>query len=296
MTPNNNQQKVQGVLTVCGTPIGNLEDITRRGLKCLAEADAVVCEDTRRSVKLLNYYNITGKKMISYHRHSSSRRVTEILNMLHSGFDLALITDAGMPGLSDPGSELVDKALKENLKVKVVPGPSAVTAALSISGFSSNCFMFWGFLSSSKNKRKKELEALSRKSEAVVLFEAPHRIVATLQEMQGLMENRQLAVIKELTKKYEQIFRGSPAELAEKISRHRPRGEYVMVLSPFRQNEPRQSEPDEVDTALVKEDLRKLIAAGIPTAQAAKSVSLIRGVNRNKMYMLALDLQNDKHG
>jgi len=282
----------KGVLYVCGTPIGNLNDISFRALHYLREMEIVVCEDTRHSLKLLNYYEIFPVEVLSYHRHSAFRRREEIVEYLKSGYRLALITDAGMPGMSDPGSELVGRVLDEDLKVKVIPGPSAVTAALSVSGYGGGRFLFRGFLSSSGKKRKKELQELARCDETTVLFETPHRLKKTLTEMEKYMPNRPLALVKEVTKHYEQVTRGLASDHLKDLNNNKPRGEYVLVLSP-RGPQGNTSTPSP-EEALIKEDLRKLIAAGIAPTQAAKSVSLLKGISRSKVYSLLLEVKDQQ--
>ncbi len=281
----------EGVLYICGTPIGNLGDITLRALECLREADIIACEDTRQSMKLLNYYEISPGKIVSYHRHSTAQKLEELMGYLKEGSWLALITDAGMPGISDPGSEVVDRALEEHFPVRVVPGPSSITSALSVSGYSGNRFTFWGYLARSGKVRRKELQSILQVQEAVVIFETPHRLEKTLADMEEYLHDRPLALIKELTKHYEQVMRGYPREMLNSLGKNKPRGEYVIVISPrglYHKNTDSYSPSDEVS---LKEDLRKLMTAGIPPAQAAKSVSLLRGVNRKKVYSLSLELK-----
>jgi len=281
----------KGELFVCGTPIGNLKDITLRALECLDNVDIIVCEDTRHSLKLLNHYQKEKKKLISFHRHSSIQRLEEIRDLLLRGYRLALISDAGMPGVSDPGSQVISMARENGVKVSIVPGPSAVTAALSLSGYPADRFLFWGFLSSSSQKKNQEISRLIRVDETVVILETPHRIKKTLQELKEYVEDREMTVLKELTKKHEEVFRGSPGDLAACFeSKEKPRGEYVIVLSPREKQEEDKNNFQESSFNL-KEDLKKLLAAGLPPTQAAKSVSLLRGVDRKKVYSLMVDMK-----
>ena len=290
-----------GVLWVCGTPLGNLQDISQRVLGCMENAQVVVCEDTRRSLKLFNHFHVSPPKLVSLHRHSSPERMEEIVKYLEKGNQVALLADAGMPGVSDPGSELVKIAVEKGYRVEVIPGASAVTAALSLSGFPANRFLFWGFLSSSPQKRVTEIVQIARTPWTVVLFESPHRLQETFKELKKYLGDRSGAVMKELTKKHEEVWRGSVQELEAWLRETTPRGEYVIVLAPREQLQPEecqekspQSDHGEAEDfeLLLKEDLRKLMAAGIPTSQAAKTVSLIRGVDRKRVYQLAVELKN----
>jgi len=291
----------KGELLVCGTPIGNLQDITLRVLECLDEVDMIICEDTRHSSKILYHYEKEKKRLISYHRHSPAHRLEEIKDLLCQGYRLALLADAGMPGISDPGSLLVREAMEMGIDVKVLPGPSSVTAALSLSGYPANSFLFFGFLSSSTQKRNRELSRLAHTDETVVLMETPHRLKKTLAACKEKLGHREMVVMKELTKRYEKIVRGSPEVLLDYFSEdERLRGEYILIFSPREKDKDAsineafsatESEDADRETCL-KEDLRKLLAAGLPPTQAAKSVSLLRKVHRKEVYQLMIEMKD----
>ena len=221
-----------GVLYVVGTPIGNLEDITLRALKPRAEADLIAAEDTRRTRKLLSRREIVGKRLESYHDHNKEARTPSLLRRLEQGESVALVTDAGTPGLSDPGYYLVKRAIEAGIAVVPIPGPSALTAALSSSGLPTDRFAFEGFLPVKSGRRQRRLEALSRETRTVVLFESPHRITKLLSELEERMAGRQVVIARELTKIHEEFLRGTVREVTERIGRRKARGEYVVLIAP----------------------------------------------------------------
>lgn len=221
-----------GVLYVVGTPIGNLEDITLRALKTLAEVDLIAAEDTRRTRKLLSRCEIVGKRLESHHDHNKEVRTHGLLRRLEQGESVALVTDAGTPGLSDPGYYLVKRAIEAGIAVVPIPGPSALTAALSSSGLPTDRFAFEGFLPVKSGRRQRRLEALSRETRTVVLFESPHRITKLLSELEERMAGRQVVVARELTKIHEEFLRGTVREVTERIGGSKARGEYVVLIAP----------------------------------------------------------------
>ena len=219
-----------GTLYICATPIGNLEDASIRLLKTLRKVDMIACEDTRQTLKLLNRYKIK-KQLISYHEHSKPEKEDYIIELLREGKDIALVSDAGMPAISDPGERLVKKAITAGIKLEVIPGPSALIAALAISGIDTAVFIFEGFLPSRSSQRKERLEMLKEETRTIILYEAPHRLLACLKDIQSILgEERQLAVARELTKVYEEVKRGSAAELYEYYSLNPPRGEISIII------------------------------------------------------------------
>ncbi|MDZ7374252.1 MAG: 16S rRNA (cytidine(1402)-2'-O)-methyltransferase [candidate division KSB1 bacterium] len=210
------------------TPIGNLQDITLRALETLRAVDAIAAEDTRRTRILLEQYGIR-KPMVSYHEHNKGWRGTELLARLRSGQSIAVVSDAGTPGISDPAYELVCSCIAAGVPVVPIPGPSALVAALTISGLPTDRFVFEGFLPVKKG-RQKRLEALREETRTIILFEAPHRIERTLTDLLAHLGNRQAALVRELTKVHEEVWRGSLAELLERSRREPPRGELVLVV------------------------------------------------------------------
>ena len=217
------------VLYVVGTPIGNLEDMTLRALRILKEVDLIACEDTRVTKKLLVHYQI-NKPLVSYHQHSQISKINFLIKELMVGKKVALVTDAGMPGISDPGSLLVKAAVQENIKVEVIPGPSAATAALSVSGLPVDRFLFLGFLPHKKG-RETMIKEIIASEQSVIFYESVHRILKTLGQLKQFGLKRQLVVCRELTKKFESIYRGTVEEVLEQLLKDRVKGEFVVIVS-----------------------------------------------------------------
>jgi 16S rRNA (cytidine1402-2'-O)-methyltransferase len=219
-----------GTLYVCGTPIGNLGDITIRALDVLRSVDLIAAEDTRRTQKLLSHYEI-ATRIISYHEHNKFSRTPQLIEMMKEGKNVALVTDAGMPGISDPGAYLVDSALSDAIQVVSVPGPSAVTAALSISGFSGDRFTFLGFLPRKGKKRNEILEDIAKDARVSVIYESPYRLVRTLSDLVSVVGGtRKAAVARELTKLHEEVIKGTLEELLEEFSQRTVKGEITIVV------------------------------------------------------------------
>ena len=265
-------------LAVCATPIGNLEDVTLRVLAELAAADVVLCEDTRHTRGLLQRHGIESR-LVSYHEHNEAQRTAGLLPRLEAGERVALVSDAGMPGVSDPGGRLVRAAVEAGVEVTVLPGPSAVETALVASGLVAEQYRFLGFLP----RREKDLSALWEELAAwpwpAVGFESPQRLPATLRSLAAAQPEREIAVCRELTKKFEEVARGTVAELADRFSTP-PKGEIALVLGPGAEG----SEDDAAALAAVAE----LVAAGVPRKRAAEVVSGLTGVARNRLYDASL--------
>jgi len=218
------------MLYVVATPIGNLGDITLRALDVLKDVDLVAAEDTRHSGMLLKHFAI-NKPLISYHEHNEAMRTAHLIERLAAGEKIALITDAGTPGLSDPGARLIRECIKRELSFTIIPGPSSILAALVGSGFSSEKFFFGGFLPVKGGRRERELRAAATRDETTIFFESPYRLSKTLKACIEIMPDRQLCVARELTKKFEEFRRGTAAELLAHYEAHRPKGEIVLVIS-----------------------------------------------------------------
>ena len=218
------------MLYVVATPIGNLGDITLRAIETLKSADVVAAEDTRRSGMLLKHVGIK-KPFISYHEHNEAARTMELVERLARGENIALITDAGMPGLSDPGLRLIRECIKRAVPFTIIPGPSSILTALTGSGFSTQKFSFCGFLPVKSGQRERELRAAAEREETVIFFESPYRLTKTLAACADIMPDRQLCVARELTKKFEEFRRGTAGELLAHYQVHPPKGEIVLVLS-----------------------------------------------------------------
>jgi 16S rRNA (cytidine1402-2'-O)-methyltransferase len=267
---------VKGTLYIVSTPIGNLEDITLRALRILKEVDLIAAEDTRHSLKLLNHYSIS-KPMISYWGEKEKLKADETLNLLNSGQNVALVTDAGTPGISDPGNVLIRKAIEESITVVSVPGPSAVIAALSISGFSTEGFLFRGFLPVKKNQRMKGLSELYLEARTIVLYEAPHRILDTLSDIHDVFNDRRVAVVKEITKFYEEVFRGTVSVVLQLLNSSKIAGEYVIVI------EGRPEEKSQmIGDALV--EVKTLIKKGLSRKEAVKRIAVEYGISKKELY------------
>jgi len=218
------------MLYVVATPIGNLGDITLRALEVLKSVDVIAAEDTRHSGMLLKHFELK-KPFLSYHEHNEAMRTTQLIERLAAGEGVALITDAGTPGLSDPGARLIRECIKRNLPFTIIPGPSSILAALIGSGFSTERFYFGGFLPVKRGQRERELRAAVDRQETTVFFESPYRLINTLAACIDIMPDRRLCVARELTKKFEEFRRGSASELLAHYETHSPKGEIVLVVS-----------------------------------------------------------------
>ena len=218
------------MLTIVPTPIGNLGDITLRAIEALKQADIIVCEDTRQTQKLLFHYAIT-KPLMSYHEHSSSGKAAGIVGLLREGKNIALVSDGGMPLLSDPGFQVVHAALAEQLPLEVLPGPSAITMALVLSGLPTDSFSFFGFLSNKGERRRHELQALTEREETLIFFESPFRILKMLEDALAVFGDREAVVARELSKKFEETLRGNLSELIQDMIKKPRKGEMVVLVT-----------------------------------------------------------------
>jgi len=218
-----------GCLYLVGTPIGNLEDMSVRALRILKEADIIAAEDTRNTKKLCNYFEIETP-LISYHEHNLAVGGEKLLTLLQEGKTIALVSDAGLPCISDPGADIVEKAIAQNFSVVPVPGPNAAISALIASGLSPQPFFFYGFLNRGKKERRQQLEQLKKRQETILLYEAPHRLKDTLKDMEAILGERRVVLARELTKKFEEFLRGTLAEAVEWSQTEEIRGEFCIVL------------------------------------------------------------------
>ena len=266
-------------LAVCATPIGNLADVTLRVLDELRAADLVLCEDTRVTRGLLSRHGIEAR-LLSYHEHNEAKRTAELVPRLVAGERMALVTDAGLPGVSDPGTRLVAAALDAGVPVTVLPGPSSVDTALVASGFAGERFQFVGFLPRGERALRELWGELGSWPHAVVAFESPQRLPRTLRSLASALPERPVAVARELTKLYEEVVRGTAVEVAERFAEP-PRGEIVLVLGP---TSGAAETRDEAAMGAAVGAVAELVAAGIPRRQAAELVSRLTGVSRNDLY------------
>jgi 16S rRNA (cytidine1402-2'-O)-methyltransferase len=263
---------MSGRLIVCPTPIGNLEDVTLRVLAALREADVVACEDTRRTRILLDRYGVNAR-LLSYHEHNERERSGELVSLMHDGAVVALVSDAGMPLVSDPGLLLVQGCVAAGLAVEVLPGPSAALAALVASALPSDRWRFEGFLP----RKNAQLAEVFSAPETVVAFESPRRLARSLEVLASIDPSRPVAVCRELTKLHEEVVRGSARELAERYAETPPRGEVALVVGPA-------SASGDADLGVAAEALRELVAAGARPRPAARVVAKLTGASANAVY------------
>jgi 16S rRNA (cytidine1402-2'-O)-methyltransferase len=267
---------VPGTLYLVATPIGNLEDITYRAVRLLGECDLIACEDTRQTRKLLDHYGIQ-KPTVSYHEHNESERSEELAARLASGAAIALVSDAGMPLVSDPGYRLVRAAIDCGAAVVPVPGPSAVVAAVAASGLASEAFYFRGFLPAKSGQRRKALEALANIPATLVFYEAPHRILETLEEIEHVLGPRPVVVAREITKLHEEFLRGSAAEVRVQLARREVvKGEITLLVG--------RAEGPVASDVPVEEAVDTLVRAGVPRMDAIKQVARERGLGKREVY------------
>ena len=278
---------LSSTLYLVGTPIGNLSDMSDRAKKVLSEVDFIAAEDTRNSMKLLSLFGIK-KEMVSYHEHNKKASGERIVSRLMAGESCALITDAGMPAISDPGEDLVRLCAEAGIVVSVVPGPSAVVSALALSGLSTQRFAFEGFLPPQKNERRKRLENVKYDDRTMVFYEAPHKLKATISDMAEIFgECRKISFCRELTKLNEEIMRLTLGEAVEYYEDHEPRGEYVLVIEGYKGVVPTG---DEDLTLLSPEDhVARYESEGMKRMDAIKRAAKERGISKSEMYKLLLD-------
>ncbi|HWZ32178.1 MAG TPA: 16S rRNA (cytidine(1402)-2'-O)-methyltransferase [Bryobacteraceae bacterium] len=266
-----------GVLYIVSTPIGNLEDITTRAVRVLREVDIIACEDTRHTRKLLDHFGI-AKPAISYHEHNEAARGAELVERLSRGENIALVSDAGTPLISDPGYRVVKAAIDAGITVVPIPGPSAIVAALSASGLATDSFRFCGFLPPKTTRRRKLLEQLIREDCTLVFYEAPHRVVDALEDVEAVMGSRPVVIARELTKLHEEFLRGTAAEIrAQLASRDSVRGEITLLIG--------KGAPA-IDERPVEEAVSALEQQGVPRMDAIKQVAKERGLSKREVYRL----------
>ncbi|MDI6801648.1 MAG: 16S rRNA (cytidine(1402)-2'-O)-methyltransferase [Thermodesulfovibrionales bacterium] len=264
-----------GKLFIVSTPIGNLEDITLRAIRTLEAVDIVAAEDTRHSLKLLNHYGIT-KPLISYWSEKEKVKTEGILEKLKNGLSVALISDAGTPGISDPGAVLIKKAIEEGIRVIPIPGPSALIAAISVSGLSTEEFTFIGFLPPKSTQRRKRLNELAMEQRTLVFYEAPHRLSDTLSDMKEILGDRKAVVAKEITKLYEELLRGNISEILDMLESRTIAGEYVIIV------EGKRKEGISVNEALC--EIKSLMKKGKGRKEAVRTIAEQYGLSKKELY------------
>lgn len=278
---------MSGKLFLCATPIGNLEDITFRVLKTLKEVDLIAAEDTRHSIKLLNHFEIKTP-MTSYHEYNKIEKAHFLVKQLLEGKNIALITDAGTPGISDPGEEIVKIAYKENIEVTSLPGPCAAVTALTISGLSTRRFAFEAFLPTEKKEKQQVLQELSMEMRTIILYEAPHRLQKTLEELYDALGNRAITICRELTKKYETAFQTTLEEAIIYYQQKEPKGECVLVIQGKSYQKLKEEEKEKWEKMTLLEHMDYYIQKGNEKKEAMKLVAKDRGIQKREVYQMLL--------
>lgn len=278
-----------GTLYLCATPIGNLEDMTFRVIRTLKEVDMIAAEDTRNSIKLLNHFEIKTP-MTSYHEYNKIEKGHKLVQMLLEGKNLALITDAGTPGISDPGEELVQMCYEVGVPVTSLPGAAACITALTLSGLSTRRFAFEAFLPSDKKERQQVLEELKNDTRTVICYEAPHRLVKTLKELLEALGNRRITICRELTKKHETAWQTHIAEACEYYQENAPKGECVLVIEGRSREELKAEEQEQWEQMPLEAHMEHYESQGMDHKSAMKQVAKDRGVSKRDIYRMLLEL------
>ena len=279
--------KMAGKLYLCATPIGNLEDITFRVIRTLKEADVIAAEDTRNSIKLLNHFEIKTP-LTSYHEFNKYDKAKVLVNRILSGEKVALITDAGTPGISDPGEELVKQCYEAGIEVTSLPGAAACITALTLSGLSTRRFAFEAFLPSDKKEKAAILEELKTETRTIIIYEAPHRLKKTIAELFSALGNRRMTVVKELTKLHENVFLTNFLEALAYYEENEPRGEYVLVIEGKKIEELKKEKEASFNEMDINEHMKLYMDKGMDKKEAMKAVAVDRGIPKREVYKMLL--------
>ena len=266
----------KGRIYLVATPIGNLKDITYRAIEVLKSVDVIAAEDTRQTLKLLNHYGIS-KPLISYHRHNEDVKKEIIIDKVNNGQDIAIVTDAGTPGISDPGEEVVYEAIKNNIEVIPIPGACALINAIISSGLPTKEFSFYAFLPLNKKLRKEKFEEIKEDKKTIIIYEAPHRIIDTLKEIEKVLGNRKIVVAKEITKIHESFYRGNVEDVIEKIGI--PKGEYIIIIEGNK-----EKKENELNELSLEEHYEFYKNQGLDKKEIIKKIAKDRQVNKNEIY------------
>lgn len=277
------QKKEYGILYIVATPIGNLEDITLRAIRILEEVDLIAAEDTRHTLKLLNHLNIS-KPMISYHRHNEEIRVERLIKELKEGKNIAVVSDAGTPGICDPGEQIIKKCIDEKINIVSIPGACAMINALVVSGINTDEFTFLGFLPLNKKNRKYKLEEIKNSDKTIILYEAPHKLKNTLNDLKNILENRKIVIARELTKIHEEYIRGTIEEILEIVDELK--GEIIIVIE---KNEIKIKEND-LNNLTLEEHFAFYKNQGYEKKEIIKRIAKDKNVNKNEIYMKIINL------
>ncbi|WP_297417763.1 16S rRNA (cytidine(1402)-2'-O)-methyltransferase [Clostridium sp.] len=278
-----------GKLYLVPTPIGNLKDITLRALETLKEVDIIAAEDTRQTLKLLNHFGIK-KPLLSYHKFNEQIRSDKIIDLLMEGKNVALVSDAGTPGISDPGSIIVQRCIEQMIDFEVLPGATAITTALVYSGLDTTKFLFRGFLPRENKERKNIINDLMMSQETIIIYEAPHRLLDTLTFLMESFGNRKIAVCRELTKMYQEIYRGTLKEAIEYFLKNKPRGEFVLVLEGKNIEEIKEEQKEIWVNLSIEEHILKYINDGINKKEAIKLVAKDRELPKSEVYKFSTNI------
>ena len=273
---------MSGTLYLVATPIGNLEDITFRAIRILKEVDLIAAEDTRQTLKLLNHYEI-NKPLISYHRHNEEVKQEVLIQKLKEGKNIALVSDAGTPVISDPGEVIVKEALKEDIKVIPIPGACALINALIASGLDTKEFSFYGFLSLNKKLRKEKLQEIKKENKTIILYEAPHKLTATLKDLSEILEDREIVVARELTKIHEEFLRGTASEILENYKE--PKGEHIILIEGSKIKEETEEQKN-IKEMTIEEHYKYYEKQGFTKNEIIKKIAKDKGVSKNEIYKL----------
>ncbi len=281
----------KGRLYICPTPIGNLEDITLRVLRILKEVDYIAAEDTRHTLKLLNYYEIQ-KNLVSYHEHNKMKKEAQLIEDLLGGKEIALVSDAGMPGISDPGQELIKACIQHEIPFEVLPGATAGILALVASGLDNSRFSFEGFLNREKKRRRERLEKIMYDDRTLVFYEAPHRLLQTLKDCIDVLGDRNAVVARELTKRYETILRGALSDLIEVFQTTPPKGEIVLLIEGMSSEALDQVNRESFEGQSIQEHLLQMMKQGVDKKEAIKQVAKARKISKREVYQQAIELED----
>jgi 16S rRNA (cytidine1402-2'-O)-methyltransferase len=279
-----------GILYLCATPIGNLEDITLRCIRILGEVDIIAAEDTRQTIKLLNHLEIR-KPLISYHEHNKNEKGGQIIELLKSGKSIALVSDAGMPAISDPGEELVRLCVDNEIDIIPLPGPTASLTALIVSGLSTVRFCFEGFLPISKKERSERLQKLSTETRTIILYEAPHRLLDTLSDIREQFGERKISVSREITKRFEETVRANISQVISIFKERAIKGEFVLIIEGINEKELIDIELKKWDNISIEEHIKMYLRQGIDKKEAVKKVAEDRKLPKKEIYKIGCNIE-----
>lgn len=282
---------IKGTLYIVSTPIGNLEDITFRALRILREVEIVAAEDTRRSIKIFNHFNISTK-LVSYHEHNKIEKGRFLIEQLENGKNIALVCDAGTPGISDPGEDIVKFAIQKNIKITVIPGATAVIAGLVLSGMSTESFIFEGFLPKKSRKRKDKIKSLKYECRTIILYETPHRLLKILNELLEELGNREIALMRELTKKHEEVIRCFIKEAVKTFKNTSPKGEFVLVIKGADKKQIEHERRELWNEIDIENHVNMYINQGYSKMEAIKKTAKDRGRRKSEIYNDLLNKNN----